>query len=245
MPGSPLPLIGRTLFLLLATHWSLQAQEPPKRLVEGYRPRTLVGWEVHVSEQLLEEKSQQTEKALRLLAEQLETICEVVPEKATQRLQNVRIWVSPTYPGTRPKAEYHPSKQWLVANDRLEVLAKCVEITNVDIFEKECLRMPMLALHELAHAYHDQVLDFDNSEIEALYLKAKDAGLYERVERWHGPDRRNTYERAYAMSNAKEYFAECSEAFFGRNDFFPFESNQLERHDPAMFALLKKLWSSE
>ena len=44
------------------------------------------------------------------------------------------------------------------------------------------------------------------------------------------------------MNDAMEYFAEASEAFFSRNDFFPFTRDELQAHDPAMFALLAKLW---
>ena len=42
-----------------------------------------------------------------------------------------------------------------------------------------------------------------------------------------------------------EYFAETTEAFFGRNDFFPFTRGELKTHDPDMFELLGKLWRVE
>ena len=120
-------------------------------------------------------------------------------------------------------------------------MAKCVEFTDARIFEAECRRMPCFVLHELAHAYHDQVLGFDNPEIIAAYRHAVASGSYDAVERWNG-DRPTTVERAYAMTDHKEYFAESTEAFFGRNDFFPFTREQLRRHDPEMFRLLVRLW---
>ncbi len=97
--------------------------------------------------------------------------------------------------------------------------------------------MPMMALHELAHAYHDRVLGFENAEIEAVYRRAVESKSYEAIKRSNG----NT-ERAYALTNAKEYFAETSEAFFGRNDFFPFTRDELRRHDPEMYRLLERIW---
>lgn len=221
------------------------ASAQPAEILDGYSPREILGWEVHVSKKLLEDKADKTAQALKLLEGQLEKICEVVPEKAVEKLRQVRIWVSPQYPAARPKAEYHPGKQWLLNNGRPAVMVKSVEITNVDIFERECVRMPMLALHELSHAYHDQCLGFDNAEVQELFEKASDAGIYDSVERWFGPDRENTTEKAYAMSNAREYFAECSEAYFGENDFYPFNAVQLKRHDPDMFALLGELWLVE
>ena len=46
----------------------------------------------------------------------------------------------------------------------------------------------------------------------------------------------------YALSNVQEYWAECSEAYFGLNDFYPFVNAELRQHDPTMHALLTKLW---
>ena len=54
-----------------------------------------------------------------------------------------------------------------------------------------------------------------------------------------------TLDRAYALVNPMEYFAETSEAFFSRNDFFPFIRSELKQQDPEMEALLGKLWGSQ
>ena len=48
--------------------------------------------------------------------------------------------------------------------------------------------------------------------------------------------------RAYALNNPQEYFAESTEAYFSRNDFFPFTRDDLIRHDPETARLLAKLW---
>jgi len=72
--------------------------------------------------------------------------------------------------------------------------------------------------------------------------EAKASGKYDHIERWHGNGKPNTFERAYAMTDPMEYFAEGTEAFFSRNDFFPFTRDELKQHDPEMFALLAKLW---
>ncbi|MEM7477102.1 MAG: hypothetical protein AAF483_19135 [Planctomycetota bacterium] len=207
-----------------------------------YQTRNVQGWTVLVHEQLLKGKKAETEKAIRLLEEQLQVIQKRVPAKAVDHLQSVKLWFSPKYDGSRPGAEYHPGAGWLERNGRIPELVKCVEFTNVDIFEKECVRMPMLALHELAHAYHDQVLGFEHAGIRSTFDEAAKSGIYDTVERWFGPHRKNTREKAYGITNHKEYFAEGSEAFFGRNDFFPFTKQELERHDPKFAKLLAQLW---
>ncbi len=45
------------------------------------------------------------------------------------------------------------------------------------------------------------------------------------------------------MAGHKEYFAESTEAFFSRNDFFPVTRAELEKHDPHMFAVLQRVWA--
>jgi hypothetical protein len=206
--------------------------------------RSIAGWTVHVSMKLIAEEAADLEKALPLLQVQLEEIVRVVPAKAVAEMQKVPLWINPAYPKKRPGAEYHPDASWLRNNGRDPVMAKAVEFTNVRTFEAETRRMPNFALHELAHAYHDRVLGFENAEIEAVFQKARAAGKYDNVLRQDSEGRRHL-DKAYAMTNAKEYFAECSEAFFARNDFFPFTREELEQHDPEMAALLGKLWGTE
>lgn len=209
-----------------------------------YETRTHRGWTLHVNRELLAYGVRQTEKALELLERQLEEITKVVPKAAVTRLQRVPLYFNPEYPGVRPTAEYHPGAGWLRNQGRDPAMAKAVEFTNVRIFEFEVNRMPWFVLHELAHAYHDRELPkgFGNPEIAAAYARAKESGKYEKVERHFGNGRPNTREKAYALTNPMEYFAEMTEAYFGRNDFFPFTRDELKTHDPAMFELLGKLW---
>ncbi|HVY72233.1 MAG TPA: DUF2341 domain-containing protein, partial [Verrucomicrobiae bacterium] len=202
------------------------------------------GWTVLLDERLLADNRPGTEHALELLRSQLKKIVRVVPAPAVGKLREVKLWFSPEYPGVKPTAEYHPDAGWLREHGRNDAMAKSVEFTNIRIFEAESKRMPNFTLHELAHAYHHRVLPggYQNAEIEAAYHRAKQSGSYDNVGRWHGDGRPNTRERAYAMTNPMEYFAESTEAFFSRNDFFPFDRAELKRHDPGMEQLVGKLW---
>lgn len=206
--------------------------------------RSIEGWQVSVNRELLTKDAELTGKALKLLAAQLQEIVRVVPAKAVAELRKVPLYFNPQYPKTQPRAEYHPGAGWLKDNGRDPLMAKGVEFTNISIFEAETRRMPNFALHELAHAYHDRVLSYDNAEIEAAFQHAQAAGKYDKVERQDSEGRKRLA-KAYAMTNAKEYFAECSEAFFSKNDFYPFTKQELQQHDPEMFALLTKLWGAQ
>jgi hypothetical protein len=207
-----------------------------------YETRVVEGWTVHIRRGLLETRKESVGRLIELLDGQLKNIAAVVPERAVVELRKVPLWVSPEYPGVPPTAEYHPDAGWLRGHGRDPAMAKGVEITDVRSFERETQRMPMVVLHELAHAYHDRVLGFDQPDVIACYRAAKANKSYDAVRRYNGPGRPETVERAYAMTNAKEYFAECSEAYFGRNDFFPFTRDELRRHDPEMFKALERLW---
>ena len=233
--------MNRRIFLFVgvcAALTSLHAAEPERET------RDIEGWTAHISRRLLADDAAATAKALDLLAAQLREIKRIVPAAAVAHLQKVPLWISPEYAGVQPKAEYHPNVGWLREHGRDPAMVKGVEFTNVRIFEREVSRMPVFVLHELAHAFHDRVLGFENAEIEAAYERAKKSGSYERVERRNGSGRPNTFDRAYAMTNAKEYFAETSEAFFGANDFFPFTRDDLAKHDPEMLRLLERLWTN-
>jgi len=209
-----------------------------------HQTNVIEGWNVRVDVRLLRDEAEATAKALGLLRVQLQEIVRVVPAPAVAKLREVNLWFSPPYPSVRSQAEYHPDAGWLRSNQRNPDMARGVEFTGVKDFEAETRRMPNFTLHELAHGYHDRVLEggFDHAEIKALYEKAKASGIYDRVQR-KDSEGRVRIDRAYAMSSPMEYFAESTESFFTRNDFFPFNRVELHQADPAMEALVGRLWA--
>ena len=209
---------------------------------DGYETRTVEGWTVHLSDELRARHPEAVEAAMPLLQRQLQEICRVVPAPVRARLQLVPWWGSSEYSLVPGRAEYHPGADWLQANGRNPAMVKGVEFTNARIFERETSRMPNFALHELAHAYHDRELGFDDPSIMAAFEQAKERKLYDRVARRHGQGRPETMEPAYAMTNQMEYFAELTEAVFSTNDFYPFTRDELAAHDPVGMAAVLKAW---
>ena len=92
-------------------------------------------------------------------------------------------------------------------------------------------------LHELAHAYHDQVLSFDEPRIISAYEDAMKAGIYEQSLLYTGQTVKH-----YATTNHKEYFAEATEAYLYHNDFYPFVRAELRQHDRAAYAEMERVW---
>ena len=201
-----------------------------------YEVRTIEGWTVHVNRILLREQAPVGADALKVLAGKLYDITRVVPERRCAELKKVPIWLG-VDDGPNDRAQYHPSPDWLKKHGFNPEKAKAVEIGNAARFVQTAIDQPSMVLHELAHAYHDQVLRFDHPGIRKAYDDAKASGAYESVLRISGAK-----ERHYALTDPQEYFAEGTEAFFGTNDFYPFVRAELRRHDPGLYKLLEEIW---
>ena len=201
-----------------------------------YDIRIVEGWTVYVNRRLLRDDSIEGPDALKVLAAKLYEITRVVPAKPCAELRKVPIWLG-IDDGPNDRAQYHPSPDWLRKHNFNPDKAKAVEIGNAKRFLKTAIDQPSMILHELAHAYHDRVLRFDNPEIRKAFDHAKKEGKYDSVLRISG-----LRERHYALTDPMEYFAEGTEAFLGTNDFYPFVRAELRQHDPKLFALLEEIW---
>ncbi len=204
---------------------------------KDYAKRSIEGWTVYVNKKLLADQAELGTKALRLLEIKLYEIRRVVPPAACRKLQDVPIWLG-VDDGHAPCAEYHPSRDWLAENGFNPDKAKSVEIGNAARFLEWSKDQPAMVLHELAHSYLDRVLGSNHPGIKAAYDSALKSGTYKSVLRNNGK-----IERAYALTDPQEYFAEASEAFFGTNDFYPFVRVELEKHDPRLYKVLVEVWN--
>lgn len=204
-----------------------------------YVSKTLEGWTVRVNRRLQKEHKALGDSALNLLGAKLYDITRVVPATACQSLRTVPIWLG-VEDGHAPCAEYHPSREWLQKNGYNPDKARAVEIGNAARFLEWSLDQPWMVLHELAHAFHDQVLGYEHADLRYAFAQAQKQGRYEAVLRTSGK-----MERAYALNNDQEYFAELTEAFFGVNDFFPFVRSELARHDELGYRTVARVWGVE
>ena len=95
----------------------------------------------------------------------------------------------------------------------------------------------MTLLHELAHAYHHQIIGHDHAGLKQAFAEAKRSGVYDRVRHISGEQRRHP-----AKNSVQEYFARGSEAFFGISCYYPFKRADLKKADPALYQLLESLY---
>ncbi|HEV7925415.1 MAG TPA: hypothetical protein VGR14_08675 [Verrucomicrobiae bacterium] len=227
----------RRLYLLVfvALACSASAQTNSYDPESAYTPRQIEGWRILVNQKLLAETNL-CDRTIKVLSMQLFQITRVVPEPALAKIRQIPIWVElndPLFPGMC----FHPSRDWLATHGVNPAKTGAVELANATNFVSWSLEQPCMVLHELAHGYHHLVLGDDDPRVIRCYQHAQATGLYASILRINGH-----HERAYAMTNEKEYFAESTEAFFGTNDFYPFVRAELKEYDPDMFALLCEVW---
>jgi hypothetical protein len=225
------------LLLALVCGATIAAQKPA--IPDAHETRDIEGWPVRIDKRLLEGGNKATgDRALKLLASRLVAITVVVPEKELAKLRKVTIELDLDYADMKAM-QYHPDAGWLKDNGYGENLAKCVHIPDVDDFlsPAENLRMPWVVLHELAHAYHDQALGFEEPRVIEAWKKFRDGGKYKSVLTSLGKQREH-----YGLTNHKEFFAEMTESYFGSNDFYPFVTGDLKQAEPGIYALMKEIW---
>jgi hypothetical protein len=231
----------RLAFCLVTLVQSFVLASEARELPSSHTLRTIEGWNVRVDGRLLHgDDAALGDRALKLLTARLVAITLVVPPPALEKLRVVPIQLDRDY-GDLRAMQYHPSAGWLKANGYSEALAKCVHIPVADEFLSpfENHRMPWVVLHELAHAFHDQTLGFDEPRIHAAWQKFRDSGKYQSVLTSPGKMREH-----YGLRDAKEFFAEMTECYFGSNDFFPFVAGELKQAEPEIFQLMQEIWGS-
>jgi hypothetical protein len=231
-----LRLVPAILCLFAAIAFTADPSLPQK-----HQARQIEGWSVRVDQRLLEgEQQAKGEKALRLLQSKLVAITTLVPEKPLAELQKVTIQIDLDY-GKMRAMQYHPSADWLKANGYSEQLERCVHIPNIEglLSRSSNRRMPLVVLHELAHAYHDQVLGFEDKRVMDAWKKFSASGKYQSTLTYGG-----TMGKHYGLTDQKEFFAEMTEAYFGSNDFYPFVGGELKQAEPEIYQLMEEIWGA-
>jgi hypothetical protein len=235
-----LVVLGSLILVPLGLAGEAGKEGKPKK-VGWFEPvqQDIEGWTVHVDPQLLEgEHKEEGGRILKMLANHLQRIAILLPEKQLGEMRKLEIWIEWHHPELRPM-QYHPDLGWLKGRGYDPRLAKKVHIPTASalVSRGQMLKHPAVILHELAHAYHDQVLGFDDPGILKAYKKAMKEGLYDKALLYNGKTVKH-----YGATDHKEYFSESTEAYFYHNDFYPFVRAELKQHDPVGYAEMERVW---
>jgi hypothetical protein len=214
--------------------------------VQGFYTLEHEGFKFKIREEVYETPAAQS--AISHLKEDLSEINKIIPESALKVMKKNPIWLEKDL--TDGAAWYHNNRDWLAEQsekDSRYMTAKwhCVELCNyVHYVSWSDQNQPYMVLHELCHLYHDQALagGFENPDVKAAYNHAKSSGMYKNKP--YRLDSKTVYniDVAYAMNDQMEYFSEICEAYWGENDYYPFNYEDLKEYDTQGFALMEKVW---
>lgn len=185
-------------------------------------------------------KKQQQQEWLQIFQEDLQYALDHIPEHAKTQLRakSCCLWINDSFEYGPPEAPepcthlcFHPYPTWLKRNRMHIKKLECVEVYDLQEYccnDRDQWGPGGVLIHELSHAYHHLCLPngYENADIQACYEQAMEEGLYDCV-RVHGHGAPTA--KAYACTDAMEYFAELSTAFLGgvrRLDTLPPKNDQ-------------------
>jgi hypothetical protein len=162
--------------ILLGIPAFASAYEPITR----YEIKDIEGWQVYLHKDLLPggEKRDIGEPAIAKLTYGFRKVKQMVAEKPLKKLQAVKIWLEVDSTngkhGRTSGYQYHPGAGWLKKMDFHPKKHRCVEFGNAaSLAKRSDFKTVQVMMHELAHAYHDQVLTFDDKDVYAAHKRAR------------------------------------------------------------------------
>jgi len=225
------------IMTLCAVRAGAEDKEPAKPA--SRTARTIEGWTVLVDDRLLASPNEELgTRSLKFLEHKLSDIKAVMAAEPLAKLQAVKIVLDLSHGKLHPM-QYHPDAGWLKENGYDTNLVKCVHIpVAADVATpRNIVEQPWVILHELAHAYHDQVLGFEDPRILKAYEEYKKSGHGDAALLFDG-----SRVRHYGLTDQKEFFSEMTESYFGMDDFFPFNRAELLTSEPAIHELIQGIW---
>jgi hypothetical protein len=237
------------LFFLsaLAAGSIARGAEPPGKVPAGYEERTLEGFTVYVNKQALAQGMDRFGRPpLSVLEKELNDLRRIILPQIIAVLQEVPVWAEwdetdKQTPGVLARY-YGGTAEGMVKLGGDPRKVNAIEVLSLRRLGE--LRHPgsslqqIIILHEMSHAVQHRLLGWGNPELEAVYKQAMDRKLYADVN-----DRYGRRGKAYASTNAAEYFAELSCAYLDSCNYFPFNNQQLFGYDPVGFKFIQQVWT--
>ncbi|MDH3582910.1 MAG: hypothetical protein OER86_01705 [Phycisphaerae bacterium] len=214
------------ILVLAAT--AARAYEP----MSHYVTQEIEGWSVYVHRDLLPggKHREVGTPALRQLRYGLAKTAHMVADGPLKKLRAVKIWLE--VDSTRGKHgrtaayQYHPELDWLEKMDFHPKKKRCVEFgTAAGLAKRSDLKTVEVTMHELAHAYHHQILKFDDPDVLAAHKRAREEKKYPPKD-W------------VVRADHKEFFAGLTTRYFESEQ----RRKELVERDPVFAKKLEQYW---
>ena len=218
----------------------------------GWETQTIAGFQVLFSPALLRDEASSV-RAHQFMRDQLDAVTRFVPPAALQQLRRVRLWLDLDASGSSRALAFYKSPPSIFTASRGDrptehnfgyggfhgaMFLGIVFPNIVDAIAISGVSRAMIVLHELAHAYHHQMLGMWNPDVKQTYEAAKprvSTAMCHSGMAMYAPV-------GYAMSNEREYFSGLTEAYFRRNAQNSFDANELKSYDDG-FRLVERAWN--
>lgn len=206
----------RIALLCLILYCALGVADDVEWSIENYEEREVHGFTIYICKEALEEFPETTETAYDFVEMSLVYLRHRLYVNAFDKLADqVKIEINNELSEKLHAGAYYDSVRKFIVFPKLRATARMVHTS------------PGKMIHELAHAFHDLFLPngFENELIKQYYERAVESGKYKRVKYLSAGTHTSgdqTEVRAYLLQNAREYFAEISEALWSQNRHEPF-----------------------
>lgn len=184
---------------------------------------------------LLDEEPQLVEKAVTKLEKVVAMAMQAYPVEVRREFAGVRYFL---FSGTEARTGGRKGGQWYFrrGNNVSSRFDNSVVIRSAqDFVARSDQSAAFTAAHELAHAWYYFHRREIYHKVRQAYQHSEKEKLYRNV-RWKNGA---PLKRAYASTNAREYFAELSQIYFMGNDYFPFNAEDLKAYDPKGYAMVE------
>ncbi len=200
-------------------------------------------WRIYVEASMHKGNSKLYRESVDTLKNVIDKLFSTIPAHAAQQLESLKfylMWGEASPDGGRksgmsyirkgePENYLYLDSQW--EHSIVVYSAKNLIYLN-GLWAKKAL------MHELAHAWHITNWPQRYPPIYSAWKNAKQQRLYLNVNEVKG----GKIDKAYALKNQLEYFAELSAIYFVGGNYFPYDKNRLANYDPQGLKMVETLW---
>lgn len=191
------------------------------------------GWTVLLERKLSDRFTRLSDQLMTELETQLDRAVAGLPRTAADPLRKVVIVVG--YDGSAAGGAIR--YRWPDPKAPDAARDGTLEIPNAQAFVDAAQTQPWMVMHELAQAWHHRMLGGDHPALHQAYADALKLGAYSNVKQASGK-----MGRSGALSSEREFFAQLSRAYYGRNDTYPFVREELMQYDVAGSRMIEAAW---
>ncbi|MFO7907972.1 MAG: DUF885 domain-containing protein [Pirellulaceae bacterium] len=210
-----------------------------------YVRRNAAGWTVWLERELAEDHDALAEEAMARLEEKLKATLDILPSRSHQLLRELPIYLmlgeQAALGGRNNGARYFQPNAPAYRDHLDPRWSSALVIYSARNYTWLSDHWSLLVLlHEFSHAWHLEQWPEKQPDILKAWKQAVRHKTYEGVKDVNG----KRLERAYAVANQLEYFAELSGTYFLGGEYEPFDRAALRERDPAGLAMVEKMWGT-